>query len=627
MVARAVTFNGTRANDSDSNTNWSNLGGGGPAPASEAQLRYQYSGTGTVGVVNRKVTSSGARQGIQYDHSGTASFDMTGTTNPLWFFKGYITDFGDLNATYGCEARIGSAAGAYYDYNIAGTGANRSVYTTYPSQGGYLITAINPTIAAWREGTTGSPVTTAIDYFAFAAHFIAGTAKSENLALDAIDVGAGLTITLGTGADPDGNFIDFLEVDQDTIANRWGVVNGVDPVINARGKLTIGDSGGTETDFTDASTTVLFDDGYHGPGDIGVVVNMQNASSVINISNTLIGVGSITTSDTRPDFTVSGTTGTLNLAPVMTNFRNVTFTSVAAVDGADIQADDITVGGSEIQNSIIRTTSASTVATINDAAFGTTSGIHDVEFIEEGAGHAIELTTATTYTFTNITFTDYGGTPGTNISPSTGANNAAIYNSSGGAITINVSGGNSPSVRNAASSTTTVVNTVTLTLTGIETDSEVVIVNEDDVTNFDKELAASEQISGSVQSVLIVDGGTGYSVSDTLTISGGTGTAATLTVTSVSGGVITGVSIAGGGSYTANPPNPASVTGGTGSSATFRLDISGQFTYDYDSSFNPTVAIVVFHIDFVEVRILQQLASTSQTIPIQQRTDRVYNNP
>jgi hypothetical protein len=67
----------------------------------------------------------------------------------------------------------------------------------------------------------------------------------------------------------------------------------------------------------------------------------------------------------------------------------------------------------------------------------------------------------------------------------------------------------------------------------------------------------------------IVSGGTGYTVNDVLTVVGGTGTAATITVTTVSGGVITGANYATGGTYSVLPTLPVSVTGGTGSSATF----------------------------------------------------------
>lgn len=72
--------------------------------------------------------------------------------------------------------------------------------------------------------------------------------------------------------------------------------------------------------------------------------------------------------------------------------------------------------------------------------------------------------------------------------------------------------------------------------------------------------------------VAINAGGTGYTAGDVLTVSGGTFSyAAKLRVTSVGSGIITGVVVEEGGAYTANPSNPVSVTGGTGSGATFNL--------------------------------------------------------
>jgi hypothetical protein len=80
----------------------------------------------------------------------------------------------------------------------------------------------------------------------------------------------------------------------------------------------------------------------------------------------------------------------------------------------------------------------------------------------------------------------------------------------------------------------------------------------------------------------VTNGGTGYTVNDVLTIVGGTSVsgAATLTVTAVSSGVITAVTITNFAQYTAVPTNPVSVTGGTGASATFTLTfgISNAFT-------------------------------------------------
>jgi phosphotransferase system HPr-like phosphotransfer protein len=70
----------------------------------------------------------------------------------------------------------------------------------------------------------------------------------------------------------------------------------------------------------------------------------------------------------------------------------------------------------------------------------------------------------------------------------------------------------------------------------------------------------------------IASGGTGYTAGNVLTISGGTSAqTAQLTVSTVSAGVITAVTVSRGGDYTVAPSNPASVTGGTGTGATFNL--------------------------------------------------------
>jgi hypothetical protein len=83
-------------------------------------------------------------------------------------------------------------------------------------------------------------------------------------------------------------------------------------------------------------------------------------------------------------------------------------------------------------------------------------------------------------------------------------------------------------------------------------------------------------ISNSVATATITNGGTGYTVGNVLTFVGGTFTVASqITVTSVSAGVITGISTTIGGIYTVPPTNPISVTGGSGSGATFTLTSYG----------------------------------------------------
>ena len=78
----------------------------------------------------------------------------------------------------------------------------------------------------------------------------------------------------------------------------------------------------------------------------------------------------------------------------------------------------------------------------------------------------------------------------------------------------------------------------------------------------------------------VAAGGTGYTVGDTLTVVGGLGQIDTeLTVSTISSGVITGVTISNAGQYATAPSNPVSVTGGTGSAATFNLTFDNPYKF------------------------------------------------
>ena len=81
--------------------------------------------------------------------------------------------------------------------------------------------------------------------------------------------------------------------------------------------------------------------------------------------------------------------------------------------------------------------------------------------------------------------------------------------------------------------------------------------------------------------VAVAAGGTGYTVGNTLTVVGGLGQIDTeLTVSTVSGaGAVTGVTISNAGQYTTAPSNPVSVTGGSGSAATFTLTFDNPYKF------------------------------------------------
>ena len=76
-------------------------------------------------------------------------------------------------------------------------------------------------------------------------------------------------------------------------------------------------------------------------------------------------------------------------------------------------------------------------------------------------------------------------------------------------------------------------------------------------------------------SATVGSGGTGYTVGDDITIAGGLqghgGVSAVFNVDSVSGGVVTAVSLVTAGNYEEVPANPAATTGGTGTGCTLNV--------------------------------------------------------
>jgi hypothetical protein len=408
MTVFAVTFDGTRFNEVQDYTNWSNYGGTGAGGTVEPSIAYQ---NGQCAARLQK-TTGGTLGGIQLDDASTVN--MTATDRDLWFVKAYITDFFDTNLTEGLRVGIGDGGdGTSHSYNMSGTTATNDAFTAAPAQGGYILTAIDPANTFWPIAIAGGgPDLTIIDWFGIQGSWINANAKSVNIAMDAIDIGVGLYLTGGTGADPVATFTSYPIIDQDIFANRWGVCSGAGANVSAWGILR---AGGT-IEFDDSTSIVSFKDGYHGAGFTGVLHELDTAAATFDVGATIIGEGKLYNSgaiDTRPDYVVTGTTMTdpYNFSANLRNHRNITFNTKVDCDGGDIECQLLVQDTAEIQNSTIRTNALTSIACLQDPTFGTTSDLHDTDFIQTGVGHAIELATIDgTYTFTGLTFTGYGAT-------------------------------------------------------------------------------------------------------------------------------------------------------------------------------------------------------------------------
>jgi len=273
--------------------------------------------------------------------------------------------------------------------------------------------------------------------------------NAPNLILDEILYGTSGLLWSGTG----GDFTDFTAFEG---TNNEGNVIELNGVLFVYSRLEIGDS--SATGFTDNGKTLIFpDQALVAPTFMGITVDLQHASTDIDIDNCNIQSSNPLAATNRPDFLVTGTSGAFDTNGTnFTGMRLIQLTSACTIDGGTLDTQDLTQASAEIKNATIKPRTASQVAMCDDPTFGTPSGIHDCAIIQAGSGHAFEITSTGTVTLTNLTYSGFGAN---------GANDAVFYNNSGGEVTLQVSGGGTPTYRNGTGATTNVINTKTVKVT------------------------------------------------------------------------------------------------------------------------------------------------------------------
>ncbi len=258
--------------------------------------------------------------------------------------------------------------------------------------------------------------------------------------------------------------------------------------------LQFGDGGTNPTYLKLDSTAIEF------PKQYDVASKTVNYCSIDNVAgityyagagDTIIHSNSVISSQSRyhwqlhssfstsvnPDFTglsVIGA-GTISLARAVT-ISGLTINSYSTLDISSLTLNSSTILNMPATNDSVTVSSSTaltsctiTVTTLTSGNYwvsvGDPSIFTDCSFVGSAStGHAIRITTAGTYSLVGNTFSSFGAD---------GTTSAAIFNDSGGSVTLNISaGGNVPTVRNGTSATTIVNNTVSLEVNGIKTGSE-----------------------------------------------------------------------------------------------------------------------------------------------------------
>ncbi len=224
-------------------------------------------------------------------------------------------------------------------------------------------------------------------------------------------------------------------------------------------------NGGTNATYLNLSTTAIeFPSQYNQAAKQVTYNSVDNVAGITyfaGASDTIIHSNSVVSSTNQFHWRIhasSSTSATYNFSGLsiigagdvvlraVTTFSNMVFASCAT-----ITQNSAIISSCEFESSYLLANAP--------------NNISGCSFTSSGTGHAIEITAPGTYTFSGNLFSGYG---------STGTTNAAIYNNSGGSVTLNISGGGDvPTYRNGAGASTSVVAAANVTLTGLVAGSEV----------------------------------------------------------------------------------------------------------------------------------------------------------
>lgn len=378
--------------------------------------------------------ATGRTMGLQYDYGSNISW-TSGFVFTVWQYWQAPKAMGAW-ADGGLRFAVGSAAGAVKLWNTGGNNYGRNPY------GGWQNFAVDPTFS--YDEIIGSPTDGAYRIFCSAPYLLQAVSKGNPHCVDAIRYGRGqIKAEYGSTSDGYATFVGMAAAN-DADSAKWGLFSLQFGSYIWKGLMSLG-TATNAVDFRDANRNIVIDD----------TPRAYAAFNRVEIRNT----------STRVDWTA------INIAPY--NASALSKGQFEVVDDADVNFNSCTFtdmdtfifkSNSTVLNTIFRRCALVTQngAVFNGCTFDQPSGavgllsddLNDIDnttFVSDGTGHAIELTSAhlgTSKTLTNVFFSGYG---------SDGTSNAAIYNNSGGAVTITITGGDSPTILNGTNASTTIV--------------------------------------------------------------------------------------------------------------------------------------------------------------------------
>lgn len=358
---------------------------------------------------------------------------------------------------------------------IIGDGTNIIAYTTGGADNfghfvqGYanfrLDTSNLPTNFRTVSGSEASLNLAAIEDVGISTSFASkAVGNSDNVFWDVIRYIANGTAALVVGGGGASNQGTFAEIVADDASTATGKAYGVARSLLSGAKnyafdyaVDFGNSGSGSSYFEDSDFQLFLNGTGLGAGhiDVTLLANSSGTNLFKLDSFVIVSVGAASNWDlstansdtmelTNGQFTGLGTLTLPVTGGTSRKVENVTFVNCGQVNPSTCTITNLTFLGS---------------SDANGALLGNRN-LTGHSFTSDGTGHAIYITSTGTYDYTDLTYSGYASTDG-----STG--NEVIYNNSGGAVTINVSGGNTPTVRNGTGASTTVNSSVPIKVTTV----------------------------------------------------------------------------------------------------------------------------------------------------------------
>lgn len=461
------------------------------APASETWVATS-SGTEDTEIFIEGTTSiaenmTNSLRYVMYDDG--AARDWSSNVFYIWVNCGIV---GLLNSKAAGGFRVRFAGNTVTDFFEVYVGGNDSWPVAV--SGGWAMFVVDIEDAHTNSDNTGGtkPATNAIRHVGVAAITSIMPRNADNTWIDAIwrlpDGSPGIIVEGRNGGTTDWTSAD--------IAAQLGVSAGMFIDISVGGAYKVnapiqfGINDTTTHGFTDTNAIWLWEDQEFVPSDLYGISALGNSGGTTRVN---FGVKTGTGAD------ATGAQGlTISAASVGARWfmdfddpdlDDIGFWGCSFQHGATFDWDDPAVDSAStllidctkchVSNANIVRANSIAPNTADGVAFMDTDDLTDIinSTFEFSDGHGIEILSggpASQANVGNIFLGAYGGTPGDNLTPSSGSNDAMIYNNSAAAKTFNRSGGGTqPSFRNGASATSDDVAAITLTFTPLITNSEV----------------------------------------------------------------------------------------------------------------------------------------------------------